>query len=201
MAVTHVCGYWREVGLDMATLWADAVCAFPSVFVADELLERARDYLLNIEVRHTFDELVFKHRRQWLPIRWGTQQLHRAHSFNCHIHRWSTFNREHPAAYITLTNPLLVLQHLNLVCNTTFKTEPTPVIEPKAPALASASLWDILPHPSSSASALRRLTLHLGSRMPIKDMSPVLSALRGLHGLEYLDLFIRADGTSACGGS
>lgn len=190
IVATHVCGWWRVVGLDMAGLWADAVCAFPSLSVANELVARARDCRLKIEYSEIFDGSYNEGRRRYLPIDWGARHLQRAYMFECYIHQWLTFTRKHPAAYIALTSPLPALKHLTLFCEALHQMYPTPTLKLRAPALVSARLWNIVPLSfSSSASFLRGLTLYLESScIHLNDLSLVLAGLRGLSCLEYLGL-------------
>ncbi|KZV60350.1 hypothetical protein PENSPDRAFT_351787 [Peniophora sp. CONT] len=195
ITATHVCRRWREIGSDMTTLWAYSVCAFPNISVADELLRRARNCLLNIQVSHFVHRSSLGQHRPHLPISWGAQQLHRAHTFDCHIYRWSTFADDHPGAYAALTDPLPDLQHITLISSYLDKLHPFPTVVLRAPALISANLRGILLHPTSIASKLRKLSLTSGSEGAGADLSPVLDSLRSLKCLEHLNMTFDTHGT------
>ncbi|VDC02105.1 unnamed protein product [Peniophora sp. CBMAI 1063] len=184
---THVCGRWREVGLSVATLWADVVCTFPSVPIAEELVTRARGCLLDIAVGHFPPDLKPGFPAPHLPISWGLQYLQRAHTFRCDVERWSTFSDDHPTARAALISTLPLLKHLRLDCKITQIDDPLPVIQLDCPALLTAEFRDILPHSSSTANTLRRLALDLG-RVRLDDISPILGALREMLSLEDLKL-------------
>ncbi|KZV64058.1 hypothetical protein PENSPDRAFT_189606 [Peniophora sp. CONT] len=195
ITATHVCRYWREIGLEMATLWADVVCAFPDIAVADELLRRARDCLLNIDVSFFRGTFLLGEHRPYLPMSWGLQQLHRAHTFQGYIYRWSTFADDHPGAYVALNNTLPVLKHLKLTFNCCDKIDPFPIIALNAPALISADLRDILPHSTSITGKLTKLSISLGSTTSWNNLSPLLDALRSSRHLEYLNVQLDAKDT------
>ncbi|VDC02101.1 unnamed protein product [Peniophora sp. CBMAI 1063] len=187
---THVCARWREVGLSMSVLWADVVCTFPSVAIADELLVRARDCLLYIAVGPRARV------RYFIPVSWGMKHLRRARTFRCHIDRWSTFTDNHSEAYSALTESTLpFLQHLHLFYNAkTERDDALPTLQLKCPSLLGAHFRNILPHASfaESASALSRLCLDIGHNAPSHDLSSGLSTLRDMPCLEHFELHIRA---------
>ncbi|VDC02104.1 unnamed protein product [Peniophora sp. CBMAI 1063] len=190
ITATHVCARWREVGLGLATLWANVVCAFPSMEIADELLLRARDCPLNIAVGHLDDEPEYDTRDTCIYISWGLQHIERADTFRCDMGRWSTFRHDHPAAYAALTSALPhCLKHLYLVCEDIRRDMPLPLIQLLSSVLLTASFRNILPDPSCNLNALRSLALDVESVAPLP---PILAALRRLDNLEDLQLTSRS---------
>ncbi|VDC02096.1 unnamed protein product [Peniophora sp. CBMAI 1063] len=134
IAATHVCLRWRAIALDMPTLWADVVCAFPGSSTADELLARARSCPVKIEVSYNCTKALFQ-QRYYLPISWSTQHLGRANTFCCDIRQWSEFLRDDAEVYNALTGPLPSLRRLNLSCNTPSGDSPPPILKLNAPGL------------------------------------------------------------------
>ncbi|VDC02100.1 unnamed protein product [Peniophora sp. CBMAI 1063] len=197
ITTTHVCARWREVGLGLAALWADAVCAFPSVAIADEVLLRARDCLLNVTVGPPaldLDPRTPFTRAPHLPTSWGIQHLQRARTLRCHVDRGSTYS-DHSEAYTALRDTTLpLLQHLYLSDTTKPKRgDPPPIVELTCPSLLSAHFCNVLPHPSFavSASSLSRLCLELPyGTVSVYDLSPCLCALRDMSRLEHLKLVL-----------
>jgi len=63
--VTHVCKRWREVGLRLANLWADIVCAFTSRTATNTILARARSTPLTFcELEHDTPSTISDFRLQ-----------------------------------------------------------------------------------------------------------------------------------------
>ncbi|VDB89929.1 unnamed protein product [Peniophora sp. CBMAI 1063] len=55
ITLTHICRYWRHVGLDMAPLWAGVICVFPAAF--EVLVTRTRGAPLSFDFRFAGSEL------------------------------------------------------------------------------------------------------------------------------------------------
>ncbi|KZV60353.1 hypothetical protein PENSPDRAFT_671730 [Peniophora sp. CONT] len=185
--LTHVCQHWRYTGLTAASLWAVSVSAFPDPSIADEILTRARNCPLTIDVIHN------KHNetswlRKALPLSWCLQHLHRARFLRCKI-PMSAFVRD------MFASPLPLVEVMDIEVET-FDTwdDPAPParsVQINAPALQRIRLVGMLPTPSSTLPSLRYLRLDLDDEFtPISNIADIFDLLRGLSCLESLRLFM-----------
>ncbi|VDC02095.1 unnamed protein product [Peniophora sp. CBMAI 1063] len=194
--VTHVCQRWRYAGLSAASLWADAVCAFPDPTIADELITRARTCPLNL--RHIFhdekDTGARSYRRSpQLTLSWALRYRSRARHLQCYISMASIVRDEDAEVKILFADPLPIVEDTSIMVDDNlldFTTRSLFIAQLNAPVLGSASLFGMLPAPTSTLPNLRTLRLYLDDihATTIVDMADILNALRALPALESLNL-------------
>lgn len=189
--LTHVCQRWRYTGLTAAPMWAVSVSAFPDPSIADELLARARNYPLTINVAH--DKCNEKSwLRKALPMSWCLEHLHRARSLRCIIPLSALIHNDAEVQEM-FANPLPVVKAMDIEVDTIDTWDdpapPARFVEMNAPILQRIRLVGVLPTPSSTLHSLRSLRLDLDDGFtPISNIAHIFDLLRGLSCLEYLNL-------------
>lgn len=175
--LTHVCRRWRAIGMSMASLWAHVTCFSGKPEVAAELLCRARECPITID--------LFKYDvppGDWpgaLPKldEWAEQHLERADILIAPGNSAVL----HDANERALVLPMLRRVRLG-------KVQPSPV-RWSAPNLRSAVLEGEL-LPPSSTHHLRSLHLHIDPDTSHIRMSLVHRFLSGCRQLEDLEVYV-----------
>ncbi|KZV76456.1 hypothetical protein PENSPDRAFT_646224 [Peniophora sp. CONT] len=108
ITLTHVCRRWRQLGIDLATLWAQIICAFPPSITT--ILQRSKIADLTLIICTPNSR---RHERRHIGGNWTLEQaahlLFRAHTLQYHLlgskrdlHKaWSLFIAHRSLSHLT----------------------------------------------------------------------------------------------------
>lgn len=139
--LSHVCRHWRTVGLNVAPLWASIVIAFHKPNIANELLSRARDCPLHLEIHYQISQPMFL---------WILEHFDRAHTIHCDGYPQYISGSEAETLAAISKSHLRLLRHLRIrACHLSPTTLMPHILQLNAPELLRADLQNCFPSPSS----------------------------------------------------
>ncbi|KZV60393.1 hypothetical protein PENSPDRAFT_351040 [Peniophora sp. CONT] len=184
--LTHTCRRWRTIGLNMASLWADIVMVFRNPVVAEELVLRARECGLTLQVDGCYQERT---PRQQLWFDWAMQYVHRARILHCFYPQ--DINHVDAALRIALHgHSLPTLTSVDIQGDFLQYDRDAFALELVAPALLVANLLNVLPSPTSTLQNLRELNLQFAVELNQEDLSGIVALLQEVPKVETLTLLV-----------